>query len=145
MCKTCVIPNNHFHMIHVLYVVNLYVECYVTTESNPTREDLCSAQIPYVSLYKNARRCCKGIIPLEFYKLLILWIQPCSLLVKKEKYFNSYPYKNIFFTSWPAFGRVSQTMTPQFWRFIVNDTKQKIESDAVVDELDKVDNSYFKM
>lgn len=47
-------------MIHVLYVVNLYVECYVTTESNPTREDLCSAQIPYVSLYKNARRCCKG-------------------------------------------------------------------------------------
>ena len=132
-------------MIHVLYVVNLYVECYVTTESNPTREDLCSVQIPYVSLYKNARRCCKGIIPLELYKLLILWIQPLACLWKKKKYFNSYPYKNIFFTSWPAFGRVSQTMTPQFWRFIVNNTKQKMESDAVVDELDKVDNSYFKM
>ena len=52
-------------MIQVLYVLNLYVECYVTTESNPTREDLCFVQIPFVSLYKNARRCCKGIIPLE--------------------------------------------------------------------------------
>ena len=70
--NTCAIPNNHFYLIQVLYVVNLYVECYVTTESNPTREDLCSVQIPFVSLYKNARRCCKGIIPLELYKLLIL-------------------------------------------------------------------------